>query len=255
LSSSLRRDVAARLAALGITLDPDRRDQHLLVDEGQLRRLLDAADVPSDATVLDIGAGPGTIADALASSVAHVFALEVDWRFAPLLREVAERRGNITVTFGDARLQLPEAHAIVASPPWGLLEQLARSLLVRPVETATMITSPAFAAAATAVVSDAAFGRTSVLVRSRFAAEVIGTVEPGAFLPEPRRPGALLRLERDDTSRERRAFARALAHPGKRRVRDLAASVGVRLPSGVGAQRRLQQLTSGDIAAIWEALD
>jgi 16S rRNA (adenine1518-N6/adenine1519-N6)-dimethyltransferase len=255
LPSSLRDDIAARLASLNLTPDTDRLDQHLLVDDRVLRRLLATADVTPDSTVLDVGAGPGTIADAIAPSVAHVVALELDWRFAPLLRAVAERRGNVTVTFGDVRLRLPEVDAIVASPPWGLLELLASALVRRPVASVTIIASTVFADASTATSDSPAFDRTSVFVQSRYAAESVERVPPSAFLPEPRRPGVLMKLRRQDNSRSRRAFARALATPGRRRVRDFAASiVRQRRDLGVNPQLRLQQLTTTAIAEIWDAL-
>jgi 16S rRNA (adenine1518-N6/adenine1519-N6)-dimethyltransferase len=87
-------------------LHPRRsQGQHFLVDENILNKIIQAAALKKEDTVIDIGAGPGALSLAMSKQVAAVIAIEQDRGLAAFLREQKALRGlsNMTVIEGDVR--------------------------------------------------------------------------------------------------------------------------------------------------------
>ncbi len=98
--STLRQMLRAR------GLHPRRsQGQHFLVDENILNKIIQAAALKNEDTVVDIGAGPGALSLAISKQVAAVIAIEQDRGLAAFLREQKTLRGltNMTVIEGDVR--------------------------------------------------------------------------------------------------------------------------------------------------------
>ena len=53
-------------------------DQHFLIDERILDRIVDAADIKPHETILEIGAGIGNLTERLMAKAGHVIAIEKD---------------------------------------------------------------------------------------------------------------------------------------------------------------------------------
>jgi 16S rRNA (adenine1518-N6/adenine1519-N6)-dimethyltransferase len=68
--------------------------QHFLVDPVALQRIVDAADLSDQDTVLEIGPGPGTLTVRLAQQAKRVIAVEVDERMLAPLRQLLREHGN-----------------------------------------------------------------------------------------------------------------------------------------------------------------
>ena len=78
--------------------------QNFLLDMNLVRRVARACGPLQGKTVLEVGAGPGTLTRALLEAGAHVVALEKDFRFEPALRMLQEAVGEdrMTVVMDDA---------------------------------------------------------------------------------------------------------------------------------------------------------
>src|SRR5438552_4184741 len=100
---------AARvLRAFGIR--PRKRwGQHFLVSRRALDQILAAADLTDQDTVLEIGAGLGTLTAALAQRAGRVIAVEIDRALLPALQAAVGSCHNVQTIIGDAMTIDPAA--------------------------------------------------------------------------------------------------------------------------------------------------
>jgi len=191
------RDPDALVRRAGKRADT-RKDQHFLVDDRVLDRIPEyATDAGVDLShVLEIGAGPGALTDRLLATAEKVTAIERDPEFAAHLREefadeiAAER---LTVVEGDALdIDLPDFTASISNLPYGASSEIAFRLLPeqRPL---ILMFQQEFAERMAADPATDDYGRLSVTAGHYADVEVIETVPPEAFDPQPRVTSALVR--------------------------------------------------------------
>ncbi len=85
-------------------LAPNKRlGQHFLVSDRALQQIVEAAGLSDTDTVLEIGAGIGTLTKALAERAARVIAVEKDERLIPLLRHNTAGYDNVDIINADIR--------------------------------------------------------------------------------------------------------------------------------------------------------
>lgn len=75
--------------------------QNFLVDTVHLARIVAAAELSPDDTVLEVGPGVGTLTVQLAAQAGHVVAVELDADLLPALRETLAGHDNVTIVHGD----------------------------------------------------------------------------------------------------------------------------------------------------------
>jgi len=245
-------DVAEQVARLGIVLDTDRLDQHLLVDDAVVEALAAAAETGPDDVIVDAGSGPGTIAAALAARARLVRAVEVDARFAPLLADVARRCPSVRVEVANVLdADLAGVDVIVGNIPFTVIEPLLAAAVTSAVGRLVLITGASVAGAAEAPYDSAEFSRTSLYIQAVFEFELLDRIPPQAFSPPPRKAAVLVRLTRKRSSSGLRLLAAAFARRPQTRVRDAVARLGLDVKNlPVRGQARLQALTNADVGAL-----
>lgn len=211
--------------------------QHFLVDDNVVGRILALAALsPADA-VLEVGPGIGTLTVALASAAGHVVAVERDSRLVPVLSELAEETGNLTIVEADAVDVPVPALETPLGPPVALVANLpyavAATVVLRYFEeipslrSAVVMVQAEVADRMTASPGTKSYGAYSVKLQllarpaGRFA------VARGCFLPPPRVDSAVVRLERASRT------GPAGSLPGEPLLRDTA-----RAADAAFAQRR-----------------
>ena len=75
--------------------------QHFMHDPQLLDKIVDAAGIQPGETVIEVGAGTGSLTEKLAERGARVFALEVDRRLQSLLEERFDDAANVYLVFDD----------------------------------------------------------------------------------------------------------------------------------------------------------
>lgn len=103
-----KKEILARLAEAGIRPDK-RRGQCFLIDLNLLRKVLEAAELSGGETVLEVGAGTGSLTEELLARAGCVVAVEVDKALAALLRRRFAGENRLTLLEGDA---LAGKHAV-----------------------------------------------------------------------------------------------------------------------------------------------
>ena len=82
-----------------------RLGQHFLIDQNIVRKIVAAAELTPDDTVLEVGPGRGILTEALASVVRRVVAVEIDPQLHRLLQARQSEWKNVEVVCADATLQ------------------------------------------------------------------------------------------------------------------------------------------------------
>jgi 16S rRNA (adenine1518-N6/adenine1519-N6)-dimethyltransferase len=69
-----------------------RLGQHFLFDKNVLKKIIDCSGIGPDDTVIEIGAGPGTLTTLLTESTKKVIALEIDRRLVSRLKSSLRKK-------------------------------------------------------------------------------------------------------------------------------------------------------------------
>jgi 16S rRNA (adenine1518-N6/adenine1519-N6)-dimethyltransferase len=254
-------------------LRPDKSlGQNFLIDLASLRRVVEAADVTPRDTVLEIGAGLGSLTYQLAAKAGRVVAVEFDRRLIPALRESVSRMANVQIVNDDilsldlSTLFARSDYRVVANIPYNITSMLIRRLMEAP-DASRLVVLTVQREVAERIVSgpgDMSLLALSVHVYGRPA--IKGWIPADAFYPRPRVDSAILRI---DAGEEPRVAAELieplfrLARAGfnqkrKKLVNALASGLSVDRSvvigwlerAGVGADARAQEL---DLES-WERL-
>ncbi|HJW97117.1 MAG TPA: rRNA adenine N-6-methyltransferase family protein [archaeon] len=105
-------------------------DQHFMTDQALVKKIVALAGIRKGETVLEIGAGKGTVTKEIAKKATKVIAVEIDSHLEPFLKGV--RGPNVEVRFENALdfldSQKPEFDRIISNTPYSICEALVRRL-------------------------------------------------------------------------------------------------------------------------------
>ncbi|MGH2350917.1 MAG: 16S rRNA (adenine(1518)-N(6)/adenine(1519)-N(6))-dimethyltransferase RsmA [Chloroflexota bacterium] len=194
------RQVRDLLARHGIWLTK-AMGQHLLVDGDVLRQIVDAAALPPEAEVLEVGPGVGALTAELARYARRVVAVELDPRLLAVLRETVPAP-NVEIVNADA-LEIDlgalfggRPYDVVANLPYGVATPLIRKLLYAPPEASpddvVVMLQREVAHRLAAPPGD--MSRLSVEAQLVADVDVLFEVGPQSFFPPPEVSSAVVRL-------------------------------------------------------------
>jgi 16S rRNA (adenine1518-N6/adenine1519-N6)-dimethyltransferase len=162
-------------------------DQHFMVDENILNRIVDAADLKKDDVVLEIGPGTGNLTRLLAKK-AKVICVEKDFDIALSIKNTKFYNANVLDVI--ERLEFTK---IVSNIPFSISEPLFKKMFKLDFELAVLTVGMKFYELIT---SDKRFG---IVTREFFDIEFMGEIPKSAFRPEPRVKSALIVLKPKDS--------------------------------------------------------
>jgi 16S rRNA (adenine1518-N6/adenine1519-N6)-dimethyltransferase len=181
--------------------------QNFLLDLNLTARIARAAGPLEDATVVEIGPGPGGLTRALlALGARHVIAVERDQRALPALEEIARRYpGRLEVVCTDAQNFDPRPFfgstraKIVANLPYNIATQLLIGWLsLEPwppwYDMMVLMFQREVAERIVARENDEAYGRLGVLANWRAETRILFDISPAAFVPQPQVTSSVVRL-------------------------------------------------------------
>ena len=181
--------------------------QNFLLDLNLTARIARAAGPLEDATVIEIGPGPGGLTRALlAMGARHVIAVERDERALPALEEIAQRYpGRLEIICADAqhfdpRPWLGSTRArIVANLPYNIATALLVDWLsIEPwppwYDMMVLMFQREVAERIVAHENDEAYGRLGVLANWRAETKILFDISPAAFVPQPKVTSSVVRL-------------------------------------------------------------
>ncbi|MFQ5880589.1 MAG: 16S rRNA (adenine(1518)-N(6)/adenine(1519)-N(6))-dimethyltransferase RsmA [Dehalococcoidia bacterium] len=251
--------------------------QHWLVDRRALRRIVAAADIGADDTVIEVGAGTGLLSERLADAAPRLIAVEVDRELAARLERQFAGRSNVTVVAADV-LQVAAAELLAqgrARPPYivmGNLPFFIGTVVVRhflraqPPPRCLVVTLQA-EVAETMCAAPGRMGFLSVEVQYHARAKLLFYIPPRAFRPPPKVRAAVVQLdlqlqpavEVDDRDAFFRLVQAGFAAPRKHLRNSLAIGLDMAAPeagrllqaAAIEARRRPQTLALQEWAALY----
>lgn len=261
-----------------------RLGQHFLRDRGVRDRIIAAARLGREDTILEIGAGRGELTLALAPRVRRVVAVEKDPRLAAALAAALAHRGlgNVTVVTGDilklfpgepdsesssllpGKLALPAHYRVVANIPYYLTSRLIRRLLESPHPPAEIILMVQREVAERLTARPPRMNLLAISAQLYGEPEMLFAVPRAAFSPQPWVDSALISIRSISPRTLRRAglsageFFRVVraGFAGRRKTIANALARGLVAPkdeiaallrrAGVDAARRSETLTIGE---------
>jgi 16S rRNA (adenine1518-N6/adenine1519-N6)-dimethyltransferase len=247
--------------------------QNFLLDLNLTARIARAAGQLEDATVVEVGPGPGGLTRALlAAGAKHVIAIERDERAVGALEEISERYpGRLTIVNADAmqfdpRPLLGTTRAkIVANLPYNIATALLIGWLsVEPwppwYDAMVLMFQREVAERIVARENEEAYGRLGVLSNWRAETKILFDIAPAAFVPQPQVTSSVVRLVPRDKPEacERRLLEQvAAAAFGQRRkmlrqsLKSLAADPALlTAAAGIDPTRRAETVPISGFAAM-----
>lgn len=175
--------------------------QNFLVDPNGLNKVLQAAQLNPEDTVLEIGAGLGSLTYLLAQQARHVVAVELDKRLIALLTEVLAGFDNITIKQGDMLELSPDAllgaahYVVVANIPYYITSALIRHLLEADHKPTRMVLTIQQEVAERILARDGKMSLLALSVQVYGKPKLKAHIPAGCFYPPPEVDSAVLSIE------------------------------------------------------------
>jgi 16S rRNA (adenine1518-N6/adenine1519-N6)-dimethyltransferase len=185
-------DIREILTELGIR-PTKSMGQNFLIDHNIIRSQIEFANVTKQDTVLEIGAGLGTLTLELASAAKKVITIEKDKKLAEYLMRIIPE--NVELIEGDAlELDWPKFDKLVANLPYKISSPLSFKLANHKFRSATLMYQREFADRVTASPGSKKYGRLTVNLYYYFESKILMNVKKRSFYPIPKVDSAVVQL-------------------------------------------------------------
>ena len=208
-----QRQIRHLLEAAGLA-PQHRLGQHFLVDLNLMRKLVAAADLSPLDTVLEVGAGTGSLTEILLSHGCRVVAVEVDHGLQALLRERLGGDAHFTLIQADALASKHRVNPLVLKVLTGLPPRAGRAYklvanlpyqIATPLLVDLLLVSPRFDRLVCTIQKEVGqrlvaepraelYGPTSVVVQTLAHVTPHAIIPPQAFWPRPQVESVLLSI-------------------------------------------------------------
>lgn len=203
-----------------------RKGQNYLIDSNILHKIVNYADLSKEDTVLEIGAGIGTLTIPLAEHARKVIAVEQDQKIAAVLEKRLQELNisNVDVLVADAiKADFPKFNKVVSNLPYKISSPITFKLLEYDFDFAILMYQLEFAQRMVAKPGDSNYSRLSLMLHFCADIEMLFEVSKHAFFPNPKISSAVIKLVPNKKAEVDEFFAktsRALFQHKKKKVRN-----------------------------------
>ncbi|MDO8886307.1 16S rRNA (adenine(1518)-N(6)/adenine(1519)-N(6))-dimethyltransferase RsmA [Candidatus Oleimmundimicrobium sp.] len=177
--------------------------QHFLVDKNILEKIINMSNLASDDVILEIGAGIGTLTEALIGKVNMVLAVEYDSKFFPILEENFKAAKNFHLIRADALKIVPKnlplkPNKVVSNLPYNIASPLIMKILEEFIEVKELVVmiQKEVAKRITAKPGTKDYGALTLKINYYAEPELLFEVSKNVFLPLPKVDSAVIRIKR-----------------------------------------------------------
>lgn len=180
-----------------------RFGQNFLIDGHVIDKIISAANITKEDTVLEIGPGIGTMTQYLAENAGKVYAVEIDKNLLPVLEETLADYDNVTVINEDIlKVDIKELVGegtkikVVANLPYYITTPIIMGLFENhiPAESITVMVQKEVAMRMQAKPSTKDYGALSLAVQYYAEPYIVANVPANCFMPRPNVGSAVIRL-------------------------------------------------------------
>ena len=181
-----------------------RFGQNFLIDDHVIEKILRAADIGKEDTVLEVGPGIGTLTQYLAEAAGKVYAVEIDKNLLPILDETLADYDNVTVInddilkvdIGALAKEAGGSLKVVANLPYYITTPIIMGLLENhiPAKSITVMVQKEVAQRMQAGPGSKDYGALSLAVQYYAEAYIAANVPHNCFMPRPNVGSAVIRL-------------------------------------------------------------
>ena len=219
--------------------------QNFLIADWVPQKIAESSLADADTGVLEIGPGIGCLTEQLSLRAGKVVALELDKRLQPLLQETLSACANVKIIFADAmktdidsliKEEFDGLRPVVcANLPYQITSPVLLKLLdVKEIDIITVMIQREVAERICASQGTADYGAFSLRVQWDMKPEILFTVPPSCFMPQPGVTSAVIRMTRRDkppvSVRDGKAMFRLIRAAFGQRRKTLANAVSSQLP-------------------------
>ncbi|MDR3575446.1 MAG: 16S rRNA (adenine(1518)-N(6)/adenine(1519)-N(6))-dimethyltransferase RsmA [Anaerolineaceae bacterium] len=175
--------------------------QNFLLDPVALKRIITAAEIPENSSVLEIGAGLGNLTRYLAQAAQKVVAVELDAELFPILQQVLANDQNVTLVKGDilklqpAALVSQEGYLVVANIPYYITSNLIRHLLEASIKPQRLVLTVQREVAERICAKPGDLSLLALSVQVYGLPKLAGQIPAGAFYPSPKVDSTIVRVD------------------------------------------------------------
>ena len=268
-------DAAALLKRYGLRASR-RLGQNFLQDTHILERIAAAAEVQNTDTVLEIGAGLGSLTRVLSTLAREVIAVELDGRLIPVLQTVLKPYANIRLIHGDIldlaphELGLSQDYIVTANIPYNITSAIIRHLLESEPKPRRIVLTVQKEVAERICETPPRLNLLALSVQVYGNPAVTMSIPASAFYPVPKVDSAVVRIDIDPSpkisSPQREAFFRLIkaGFSQKRKTLRNALSAGLGISpaaaqsllvhAGIDPGRRAETLSLQEWRTLCESL-
>ncbi len=175
--------------------------QNFLQDPNILEKIVRIAEVSKEDTVLEIGAGLGSLTRHLAASAKEVIAVEIDKNIIPALNDSLSGYTNTTVIKDDMLKVIPSEiintpeYLVVANIPYYITSAILRHLLENePRPSRMVLTIQKEVAKRICTPEGKKMSLLALSIQVYGNPEIAGKIPAGAFYPPPKVDSAIIRI-------------------------------------------------------------
>ena len=175
--------------------------QNFLHDPNAVLRIVESAELPEDANVIEVGPGTGVMTQVLAEASGHVIAIETDERLLPILEDQVDDYSNVEIIHADflkvdlEELVGDEPYYVVANLPYYITSAIIRKLLDHPNRPQRLILTVQREVADRIMEAPGNMSVLSVSVQFYGKPQIVTRLNPAVFWPRPDVESAVIRID------------------------------------------------------------
>lgn len=194
-----------------------RFGQNFMIDGNLVRLVADAGEISPGDLVVEVGPGTGTLTDEILARGGDVVAIEIDRDLAGALRTRFADRPNFRLIEGDAlagkhavneelsailratSIETPDRpKKLVANLPYNIASPLVIELLIEGLDLLVFTVQKEVGDRLRAAAGSDSYGPLTVTAQLLSQVEVLRTLPPQAFWPQPKIDSSLVRVRRQN---------------------------------------------------------